>query len=241
MFAYTANKYQFGMESVLLKTVDGTVLGNDLPTDHGWLVQNTESLYNVARAFTDGTPVTRKYVHVSGDVPRERFLEVPIGTPASELLRASGSPPESLPADAVLADGGPGWCFPVDPPAADYGVRKHTNCLLVLDEETVAENTYGEGRIDVLETYEWTDREGESEPTAIPEPARVRIPLTTNPAPDVVESAEPIVAVGERVEPGDRVAAPSSDGISNPQHASIAGEVTRVCDSAIEIESISNG
>ncbi|GAB3666311.1 NADH dehydrogenase subunit [Halopiger thermotolerans] len=237
VFAYTENTYQYGMESVLLKTVDGTVIGNDLPTDHGWLVQNTETLYNIARAFTDGTPVTRKYVHVSGDVPRDRFLEAPIGTPASELLRAADCPAETLPEDAVLADGGPGWCFPVDAPPADYGVRKHTNCLLVLDADTVAENTYGEGRIDVLEADEWTDREIETEPTATLEPSRVRIPLVTNPEPDVVEPAEPTVEVGDHVDVGDQIARPNADGISNPQHASIDGEVTAVSASAIEIES----
>ena len=240
VFAYTENKYQYGMESVLLKTVDGTVIGNDLPTDHGWLVQNTETLYDISRAFRDGTPVTRKYVHVSGEVPRDRFLEVPIGTPASDLLRAAGRPPESLPSDAVVADGGPGWCFEIEAPLEEYGVRKHTNCLLVLDEEIVAENTYGEGRIDVLEAYDWTDREGETEPTGTLEPSRVRIPLATNPEPAVVEPAEPVVAVGDRVEPGDRIATPSSDGISNPQHASLAGEVTAVSASAVEIESLSS-
>ncbi|ADB60078.1 Respiratory-chain NADH dehydrogenase domain 51 kDa subunit [Haloterrigena turkmenica DSM 5511] len=237
VFAYTENKYQYGMESVLLKTVDGTVIGTDLPTDHGWLVQNTETLYNIFRALSDGEPVTHKYVHVSGDVPRDRFLEVPIGTPASELLRTAGRPPETLPSNAVLADGGPGWCFPVEVSPDEYGVRKHTNCLLVLDEETVAENTYGEGRIDVLEAYEWTDREVDFEPTAMIDPSRVRIPLATNPEPDVVDPAEPVVEVGDHVDVGDRIARPSSDGISIPQHASIAGEVTAVSESGIEIES----
>ncbi|MFP8954217.1 NADH dehydrogenase subunit [Natrialbaceae archaeon A-arb3/5] len=237
VFAYTENKYQYGMESVLLKTVDSTVIGNDLPTDHGWLVQNTETLYNISRALLDGTPVTHKYVHVSGDVSRDRFLEAPIGTPASDLLRAADCPPDALPADAVIADGGPGWCFPLDAPPEDYGVRKHTNCLLVLDEETVAENTFDGGRIDVIEEYDWSERTMEPEPTATIEPSRVRIPLATNPEPDVVEPAEPIVEIGDRVDVGDRIASPSSDGISNPQHASIAGEVTAVSESGIEIES----
>ncbi|WP_226041027.1 NADH dehydrogenase subunit [Natrinema sp. DC36] len=240
VFAYTENKYQYGMESVLLKTVDGTVIGSDLPTDYGWLVQNTETLYDIARALSAGAPVTHKYVHVSGEVPRDRFLEVPIGTPASELLRAADCPSDALPADAVIADGGPGWCFPIDSVPDEYGVRKHTNCLLVLDAETVAESTLGGGRIDVLEEYEWSDREMESEPTATIEPDRVRIPLATNPNPEVVEPAEPIVAVGDRVEHGDRIATPSSDGISIPQHASVAGEVTAVSESDIEIESRSD-
>ncbi|RZH68516.1 NADH dehydrogenase subunit [Natrinema altunense] len=237
VFAYTENRYQYGMESVLLKTVDGTVIGTDLPTDHGWLVQNTETLYNISRALSDGAPVTHKYVHVGGEVPRARFLEVPVGTPASELLRAADCPPDALPSDAVIADGGPGWCFPIDSAPDEYGVRKHTNCLLVLDEGTVAENTFGEGRIDVLEEYQWNAREAETEPTATVEPAAVRLPLVTNPEPDIVEPAEPIVAVGDRVDAGDRIARPSSDGISTPQHASIAGTVTAVSETSLEIES----
>lgn len=35
VFAYTENQYQYGMESVLLNTVADTVIGEDLPMDHG--------------------------------------------------------------------------------------------------------------------------------------------------------------------------------------------------------------
>jgi len=239
VFAYTDNKYQYGMENVLLRAVDGTVLSDDLPMDHGWLVQNTETLVNIARALSDGTPVTRKHVHVSGEVSRDRFLEVPLGTPASDLLRAADCLAGELPPDTVLADGGPGWCFPADEPADAYGVHKNTNCLLVLEEETVDENTRGSDRIDVREEYDWTRREMETEPSAKIEPEVVRIPLVTNPAPEVVYPSTPVVDVGDRVERGERIARASAAGISIPQHASITGTVTAVSETTVEIEAAS--
>ncbi|MHC3437601.1 NADH dehydrogenase subunit [Natrialbaceae archaeon A-gly3] len=237
VFAYTDNQYQYGMESVLLKVVDGTVLRDDLPMDYGWLVQNTETLINIARALSDEMPVIRKYVHISGEVPRSRFLEVPIGTPVSDLLNAVSLPPAERPSDTVIADGGPGWCFPIDAPPESYGVGKSTNGLLVLDERTVKKNELGDGRINVLEEYDWNARMREIEPTTTIDPSRVRIPLATNSEPDIVEPAVPIVEIGDLVSVGDRIASPSSDGISNPQHASIAGEVTAVSKTSIEIES----
>ena len=108
VFAYTDAQYQYGMESVLLNVVADTVVGSDLPTDPGWLVQNTETMANIYRALTDGTPVTHTYVHVDGAVPRYRFPEVPIGTPASALLSAAGRQPDELPSNAAPASGGPG-------------------------------------------------------------------------------------------------------------------------------------
>lgn len=86
-------------------------MGDDLPTDHGWIVQNTETLYNIGRALIDETAVTRKYVHVDGATPQHRCLEVPVGTPANVLLEAAGIDRGSRSSDRVLADGGPGWCY----------------------------------------------------------------------------------------------------------------------------------
>ncbi|MEY7848898.1 NADH dehydrogenase subunit [Natrarchaeobius sp. A-rgal3] len=237
VFAYTDPTYQYGMESVLLNVVADTVIGSDLPADHGWLVQNTETIYNVSQAFREARPVTSTYVHVDGNVPRHRFLEAPIGTPANTLLEAAGVPPESLPSDAVVASGGPGWCFAVDSPPREFGVTKATNGLLVLEESTVEDNTLGDGRIDVLESRAWGDGDLETEPTATLEPARVRIPLITNPAfEETVRRAEPVVDPGDRVETGQVVAASVPEGISIPQHASIDGTVTAVDETAVEIE-----
>lgn len=235
VFAYTEDRYEFGMESVLLRMVGDVVIGQDLPMDNGWIVQNTETLYNVLRAFRDGEATTHKYVHVGGNVPRHRFLRVPVGTPAAEVLEAAGRSPSDLGEGEILADGGPGWCFEIER-SDEFGVTKRTNCVLVLDAETAEENTLGsEGRINVISAYDWDD-DHETEPTETLSPESVRIPLITNPAFEgVVAPSNPIVSPGDRVAEGEMIATPSSEGISNTQHASIDGEVVEVTDRYVEI------
>jgi electron transport complex protein RnfC len=236
VFAYTDSTYQYGMESVLLNVVADTVIGDDLPMDHGWIVQNTETLYNISQAWTDRRPVTRTHVHVGGEVPDHRFLDVPIGTPLRAVLDRAYPDGFSLPSDAVLVSGGPGWCFPIEAAPETASVCKHTNGLMVLDAETVEQNTFGGGRIDVLESYDWTDRQMETEPTATVDPDVVRLPLLTNPdLSGVVQASTPLVGVGDSVTAGERVAAPTLDGVSLPQHASIDGTVTAVEESHITI------
>jgi Na+-translocating ferredoxin:NAD+ oxidoreductase RnfC subunit len=142
VFAYTEDKYEYGMENILLQVVADTILGKDLPIDYGWIVQNTETMYNIWRAIVEEEPVTHKFVHVDGFLSddsriRHRMLEVPIGTPATTLLEAAGVSPEDLSDDRVLADGGPGWCFRAQRPPSRLGIRKRTNCILVLGVATV--------------------------------------------------------------------------------------------------------
>jgi len=236
VFAYTDDTYQYGMESVLLNTVANTVLSEGVPMDHGWLVQNTETLFNIQAAFREERPVTRKYVHVDGANVTHRFLDVPIGTPASDVLAAAGLA-DGIPEECVLAHGGPGWCFECEEPAAELPIRKHTNCLLVLDAATAAANSLGNGRIDVLDTREW-DRPGvESEPTSRLNPDRVRIPYLTNADfTDLVAPSMPMVSVGDQVDVGDRVATPATDTLSVAQHASVTGTVSAVTDRYVEIQ-----
>jgi Na+-translocating ferredoxin:NAD+ oxidoreductase RnfC subunit len=235
VFAYTEDRYEFGMESVLLRMVADVVIGQDLPMDHGWIVQNTETLHNVFRAFSDGEPTTHKHVHVGGNVPRHRFLRVPVGTPAGALLEAAGRSPSDLGEGEILADGGPGWCFEIED-SDEFGVTKRTNCVLVLDAETAEENTLGnEGRINVISAYDWDD-DHETEPTDTLRPESVRIPLVTNPSFEgVVAPSQPIVSPGDRVSEGEMIATPRAEGISNAQHASVGGEVVSVTDRHIEI------
>lgn len=235
VFAYTEDQYEYGMESVLLRIVGDTVIGNSLPMDYGWIVQNTETMYNIYRTLEGGSPVTHKFLHVDGEELEHRFLEAPIGTPASDLLEAAGRRVEDLSDDVTLADGGPGWCFEIETPPEEFGVRKRTNCVLVLDEETVESNTLGDDRVNVLNETDW-EGSMETEPTAKLEPEYVRIPLISNPAFEgVVNRSEPIVRVGDSVEEGEMIATPDRNGISIPQHASIDGEVTEVTDTHVEI------
>lgn len=235
LIACTEDRYEFGMESVLLRAITDVTIGRDLPLDHGWLVQNTESMYNVYRALAAENPVTRKLVHVDGDTPRHRFLDVPIGTPATTLLAEAGRPGGPGGAE-IIADGGPGWSFEIEERPDRFGVRKRTNSLLVVDEELAAENTLGGGRINILGPQAWKSRTFETEPERI-EPPYVRIPLLTNEdLAETVSSSDPIVAPGDAVSQGDRIADPAPDGISIPQHSSIDGTVTEVTNTHITIE-----
>ncbi|ADQ66219.1 respiratory-chain NADH dehydrogenase 51 kd subunit [Halogeometricum borinquense DSM 11551] len=234
VFAYTDDRYEYGMESVLLRLVADVVLQNELPMDHGWIVQNTETMFNVLHALDEGEAVTQKYVHVDGNVPRHRFLSAPVGTPATTLLEAAGRESTELDDGETLADGGPGWCFEVEVSPTEFGVSKRTNCVLALDEDMVADNTLGDGRVNVLNAYDWSG-DHETEPTTV-EPDVVRIPLITNPDfGDVVAKSRPIVEAGAEVTEGEMIAVPAQDGISNSQHASIDGTVAAVTETHIEI------
>ncbi|WP_049935241.1 NADH dehydrogenase [Haloplanus natans] len=234
VFAYTEDRYKYGMESVLLNVVTGTVVGgDDLPMDRGWIVQNTETLRNVYRALDRGEPTTRTLVHVAGNVPRHRFLDVPIGTPAADLLDAAGRPLGSLSDAEVLLHGGPGWSFRTDGTPAEFRVSKRTNALMVLDAETVAANTYGGGRIDVLDACDWAGDDHETTPTTL-DPDGVGVPLVSNPSIGPVSPGEPLVSPGDRVRRREQVAAPG-DGISNAHHAPIDGVVTDVHEARIDI------
>ncbi|SER56579.1 NADH dehydrogenase subunit [Natrinema salaciae] len=237
--AYTADKYEYGMETVLMRIVADVVMqGEELPMDHGWVVQNTETLSNVYRALVDDEPTTEKFVHVDGRVPTHRFLEVPIGTPATALLEAAGRS-EGIGENEILLDGGPGWCFEIDQSAETFGVRKRTNCLLVMEESVVDENRLGSGgRINVLSSAAWKHSNHETEPTATLAPDRVEVPLITNPDFEgVVTPSEPIVRSGDEIESGEMIARPA-DGTSVAQHAPIDGTVTGVDERSITIERI---
>jgi Na+-translocating ferredoxin:NAD+ oxidoreductase RnfC subunit len=237
VITYTDGQYQHGMENVLLEVTTDTTMGDDLPSDRGWIIQNTETLYNVYRALDDGTPVTAKYVHVDGDVPRHRFLEVPIGTPGMALIEATGLEPTAMDDDRVVLDGGPGWCFEMDHPLEAFGVRRCTNGLLVTNANTIENNRRGRDRISLLRTQDWKPAEREPEPmTLVPE--RVYLPLITNPAFEgIVEPSEPTVEPGDDVSEGEVIATPETERISITRHASIDGTVIAVTDSHIAIAS----
>jgi Na+-translocating ferredoxin:NAD+ oxidoreductase RnfC subunit len=237
VFAYTDATYQYGMESVLLNVVADTVIGNDLPMDHGWIVQNTETLYNIYRALTESASVTRKYVHVGGDVPRHRFLSVPLGTPVRTLLEAAGHSVDELGSNNVLLDGGPGWCFRIDDPIDSVCVRKHTNCLMVVDSETVEANTLGNGRINLLDARNWKHRAFETTPSSEISPSYVCLPLITNSDLEgAVQPAEVTVAAGDDVESGERIATATDFGTSIPCHSPVDGTVIAVTDRVVKIE-----
>jgi Na+-translocating ferredoxin:NAD+ oxidoreductase RnfC subunit len=116
--------YPVGDEVTLVKIVAGrTVPRGGLPADVGALVQNVETLYNLARA--EATPVTGKWVAVAGAVERPLVTVVPLGYPAEGLLKIAKPEP-----GAVLLEGGPAMGKIVEPESA-Y-VAKHVSGYTVL-------------------------------------------------------------------------------------------------------------
>ena len=60
-----------------------------IPLDIGCVVNNVETLFNIARAEKD-RPVTQKFVSVNGAVKNPCSFFVPVGTPFSELIKIAG-------------------------------------------------------------------------------------------------------------------------------------------------------
>ncbi len=238
VIAYTEPLYDLSQEPSLMWTTVGVQLGRDLPGEHGWIVQNSETLFNIQAALKHDRSVTRKHVHVDGETPRHRHLRVPVGTPADRLLREAGLEAGRPEEGMALLDGGPGWCSVVESIPADYGVSKRTNAVMTLEKETVeaCRDDFEERRINALDARDWTTRDHEVEPVELT-PDRVMIPMITNPAlAGTVSPSRPVVSAGDGVEVGDPVAEPG-EGISLFQHASLDGTVRSVNENVVVIES----
>jgi Na+-translocating ferredoxin:NAD+ oxidoreductase RnfC subunit len=234
LFAYTDDRYAYGMETALLLIVaQKKIPQGERPVQHGFIVSNTETLVNVFDVLTTGRPVTTKYVHVYGATPQHTFRQVPVGTPASLVLQDAGLPVDAIKARGlVVVDGGPGWFERVDPDLAV--VTRRTNSLLVLDpafvDVTKKDVLPGPGR----NGYPLLDTPFARQPTPL-SGSTVRLPFVDNPAFRAVRPAVPIVAVGDHVDVGDLVARANDDGVSVAVHASIAGTVTAIDERGLEI------
>ena len=82
--------YPSGDEYVLVYEITGRLIpSSGIPLDVGVVVQNVETLYNIAAA-SDGVPVTDKLVTVTGAVNRPLTCRVPVGVALGELLDLAG-------------------------------------------------------------------------------------------------------------------------------------------------------
>lgn len=237
VIACTRDVYDHSEEYSLIKVTTGEIISPDLPTEHGWITHNTETVYNIYKALFDGEPVTKKYVHVNGNTPYHRCLEVPIGTPAMDLLKAAGVDPQDLKEEETILQGGPGWCAETGQNIHNFSVTKRTNAIILINERIAKDYKmeYEQERINLLRARDWKDRQHETEPSKL-EPDYVRIPLISNSSyENTVKPSQPVVVPGDEVEKGEVIAIPHSDGVSIPQHASITGEVTNVTDTHVKI------
>ncbi len=82
--------YPSGDEYELVYTATGRLIPPaGIPLQVGCVVNNVETLYNVYLA-SQGTPVTRKFVSVAGDVKEPKSFWVPVGTPFRDLIELAG-------------------------------------------------------------------------------------------------------------------------------------------------------
>lgn len=121
------NFYPAGDEQVMVYDILGRVVPEGgIPIDVGCVVQNIETLCNIAAA-AEGKPVTHKYITVIGAVPRPMSVLVPIGVTLQEVLDLAGG---ALTPDPVILDGGAMMGEVVGD--MNSPVTKRTKMLLVL-------------------------------------------------------------------------------------------------------------
>jgi Na+-translocating ferredoxin:NAD+ oxidoreductase RnfC subunit len=121
------NFYPAGDEQVMVYDILGRVVPEGgIPIDVGCVVQNIETLCNIAAA-AEGKPVTHKYITVIGAVPQPMSVLVPIGVTLQEVLDLAGG---ALTPDPVVLDGGAMMGEVVGD--MNNPVTKHTKMLLVL-------------------------------------------------------------------------------------------------------------
>ena len=90
--------YPAGDEYVLVYEITGKrIPPGGIPLHVGCLVDNVETIVNVARAV-EGTPVTEKYVTVCGAVQNPLTTRVPVGISMAECVELAGGPTVDNPA-----------------------------------------------------------------------------------------------------------------------------------------------
>ncbi len=128
------NVYPIGDEISLIYQATGRIVrpGN-LPITSRVIVDNVETMYNLARAVKLGERVWEKWLTVGGDVERHAVVRVPVGTRVQDILDALGIVVD--PWESVI-DGGPSMGRLINPLTAV--VTKTTKAINVLPTETRA-------------------------------------------------------------------------------------------------------
>ncbi|MCL2563036.1 MAG: SLBB domain-containing protein [Oscillospiraceae bacterium] len=100
------NYYPAGDEQALVYEVTGRVVPvGGIPIHAGAVVLNVSTLVGITNAVDKSTPVTHKYVTITGAVERPTTVQVPIGTPIRRLIAHAKGPAES--GDYAVILGGP--------------------------------------------------------------------------------------------------------------------------------------
>lgn len=125
--------YPSGGEKQLIQILTGEeVPSGKLPADLGMVVQNVGTAVAVYEAITEGKPLISRITTLTGEaLETPQNLEVLNGTPARDLLKATGVNGQEF---TTLVVGGPMMGFTVD--NVDIPATKTTNCFIAgTDEE----------------------------------------------------------------------------------------------------------
>jgi Na+-translocating ferredoxin:NAD+ oxidoreductase RnfC subunit len=139
-FLLMESRYPAGDEFVLVYEATGRLVPETgLPLHVGCLVQNVQTLFNLARA-NEGASVTHRLLTVVGAVARPVTLWTPLGTPIREVLAWAGGiqPPrwsQRTADDYAVVIGGPMMGHVAED--LDQPVLKTTSGLLVLPRDNV--------------------------------------------------------------------------------------------------------
>ena len=83
--------YPVGDEQLLVYDIMKRVVPEGgIPLQVGVVVNNVESLLNIADAVDKGIPVTERYLTVSGEVARHLIVKVPIGMSVGDVIALAG-------------------------------------------------------------------------------------------------------------------------------------------------------
>lgn len=121
--------YPAGDEYEVVHSITGRLIPpQGLPLDVGCVVNNVETLYNVYRA-SQGVPVTRTFMTITGNVERPVTTWVPVGMPVIDVLQLAGDIKNPF---AVMESG-----LMMGKPVTDLEqpVTKTTGGLIVLPED----------------------------------------------------------------------------------------------------------
>lgn len=237
LFTYTDDNYVFGKEQATIRVTTGVKMAaRDLPVDHGFIVNNSETLYNIYQVLFNGQPVTKKFVHVYGETPQHLFVEAPLGTMIEDLLIEAGTSVSEVEQKGhVIIDGGPGWFSVVEDPH-NYVVTKRVNSIIVVDPTYVDLNRRDIRDVPKRKGYPRRPKEEhEQEPRGLLQPKHVRVQLKDS-AFAVVKPALPQVTIGDDVMEGDVIAVANKEGFSVPVHAPIDGTIVHVTEKSIHID-----
>lgn len=124
--------YPAGDEVVLVYETTGKVVpeGN-IPISQGAVVINVETALNIYNSVFLNTPVTYKYVTVTGEVNNPVTVKVPIGISMEKLIRMAG---DAKLEEYEILEGGPMTGRVVD---KDKPVTKTTKAVIVLPKDHI--------------------------------------------------------------------------------------------------------